>query len=68
LGFVALLSSVVIMNLFGDRWTYQQVDGYLWILLGCVIRGLIVLGEQPARAEAVSPKPTLGPEGELAPV
>jgi O-antigen ligase len=54
LGFVALLASVMIMNLFGDRWTYQQVDGYLWILLGCVIRGLIVLHEQPAQAEATN--------------
>ena len=48
LGFTALLVSALIMNLFGDRWTYQQVDGFLWILLGCVIRGLTTLGEQPA--------------------
>jgi O-antigen ligase len=58
LGFVALLVSVMIMNLFGDRWMYQQVDGYLWILLGCVIRGLIVLHEPPAQAEATSAEPS----------
>jgi putative inorganic carbon (HCO3(-)) transporter len=40
LGFVALMASSVVANCFGDRWTYQQVDGYLWILLGCVISGL----------------------------
>ena len=69
LGFVALLASVFIMNLFGDRWMYQQVDGYLWILLGCVIRGLIVLHEPPAQAEAANPEPASpAPEGQLATV
>src|SRR6202040_4175812 len=45
LGFVALMVSSGITNCFGDRWTYQQVDGYLWILLGCVITGLRVTNE-----------------------
>jgi hypothetical protein len=40
------------MNFFGDRWTYQQVDGYLWVLLACVIRGLIAIHEQPEKLEA----------------
>ena len=40
LGFIALLTSTVVLNLFGDRWSYQQVDGYLWVLLGCVLTGL----------------------------
>ena len=47
LGFVALISSATVANCFGDRWTYQQVDGYLWILLGCVITGLRVTNEGP---------------------
>jgi putative inorganic carbon (HCO3(-)) transporter len=45
LGFVALMWSAVVVNCFGDRWTYQQVDGYLWILLGCVITGLRITNE-----------------------
>jgi putative inorganic carbon (hco3(-)) transporter len=69
LGFVALLVSVMTMNLFGDRWMYQQVDGYLWILLGCVIRGLIVLHEPPAQVEVANPEPAPPePEGQLATV
>jgi putative inorganic carbon (hco3(-)) transporter len=69
LGFVALLASVLVMNLFGDRWTYQQVDGYLWILCGCVIRGLIVLHEPPAQVEAANPEPAPAEsEGQLATV
>lgn len=43
LGFVAVLFSSMISNCFGDRWTYQQLDGYLWIILGCVLTGLEVM-------------------------
>ena len=42
LGFVALMTSALVCNFFGDRWTYQQVDGFLWVLLGCVVRGLML--------------------------
>jgi len=45
LGFVALMFSLMVANCFGDRWTYPQVDGYLWILLGCVITGLRITNE-----------------------
>jgi O-antigen ligase len=70
LGFLALMASIVVMNLFGDRWTYQQVDGYLWILLGCVIRGLTANQEQleQAGAAAVDPIPAEQEAGQLAAV
>lgn len=51
LGFLALICSATVVNFFGDRWTYQQLDGYLWILLGCVIRGLIVTREKDRQVE-----------------
>lgn len=57
LGFIALLVSLTVMNLFGDRWTYQQADGYLWILLGCVLRGLMVIQEEPGRVQTVQDLP-----------
>lgn len=50
LGFIALLASTVVLNLFGDRWSYQQVDGYLWVILGCVMSGLQT--EEAAKAES----------------
>ena len=28
----------VTVNFFGDRWTYLQVNGYLWVLAGLVVR------------------------------
>jgi O-antigen ligase len=46
LGFVALISSAAVLNLFGDRWTYQQVTGFLWVSLGLVARGLLVQQEE----------------------
>lgn len=52
LGFFALVCSAMVVNFFGDRWTYQQVDGFLWVLLGCVIRGqLTVDGKEQAATE-----------------
>jgi len=45
LAFVALLLSSMAANCFGDRWTYQQVDGYLWILFGCVLTGIRITNE-----------------------
>jgi len=50
LGFLALVSSAIALNFFGDRWSYQQVDGYLWVSFGCVLRGLMVVG---AKEEAL---------------
>lgn len=40
-GFTALVVCGIVLNFFGDRWSYQQVDGYLWMLLGVVCRGQI---------------------------
>ena len=45
-GFTAATVCAIVLNFFGDRWTYQQVDGFLWILLGVVFRGLIVHREK----------------------
>ncbi len=46
LGFAAMLVCAMVANLFGDRWTYLQVNGFLWILLGCTMRAQQIL-EQP---------------------
>jgi putative inorganic carbon (HCO3(-)) transporter len=62
LGFAALVLCIAVANFFGDRWSYLQVDGYLWILLGCVIRAQVFTGEDKkpevseADANSVSPE------------
>ena len=37
LGFAALVLAAAVVNIFGDRWLFIQVDSNLWILLGCVL-------------------------------
>jgi O-antigen ligase len=32
-------------NVFGDRWTFLQVNGYMWILGGLLARALIITNE-----------------------
>lgn len=54
LGFFALICSAVVLNLFGDRWTYQQVDGFLWVLLGCVIRGQLTVDAVDAKTQTAT--------------
>jgi putative inorganic carbon (HCO3(-)) transporter len=65
LGFSALMVGMFLANLFGDRWSYFQVDGWMWMLLGAVVRGLI-LTEQPQMSldEAVAAE-IVEPEGVL---
>jgi putative inorganic carbon (HCO3(-)) transporter len=39
-GGFALLVTIIVVNLFGDRWTFLQVNGFFWVLLGLTARGL----------------------------
>ncbi len=50
LGFAALMVAAFVANLFGDRWAYLEVNGFLWVLLGLVMRGwqLVQQGQQEA--------------------
>lgn len=50
LGFAALMVGMIFTNVFGDRWSYFQVDGWMWILLGAVVRGLFLV-EEPEDVE-----------------
>jgi O-antigen ligase len=60
LGLAAMICCAVAANLFGDRWTYLQVNGFLWVLLGCVLRGRMI--EQESKEAVVS---EVAPEGLL---
>jgi O-antigen ligase len=41
LGLAGWMVSAVVANLFGDRWTFLQVNGYMWVIAGLVARGWI---------------------------
>jgi putative inorganic carbon (hco3(-)) transporter len=38
LGFLIAFSSCILANCFGDRWTYLEINGLLWVLMGAVVR------------------------------
>jgi putative inorganic carbon (hco3(-)) transporter len=59
-GLFAMWICVLVVNCFGDRWTYLQVNGFLWVLLGLAARGLyLVSQEKEGQAETT---PTMGSE------
>jgi putative inorganic carbon (hco3(-)) transporter len=45
LGLSAWVISAVAANLFGDRWTFLQVNGFMWVLGGLVFRALSLNAE-----------------------
>lgn len=63
LGVLTGIIALAICNLFGDRWTYIEVTGFLWVLTGCVVRGLMIVEqEEKERAEAKVVPPPAGEE------
>ncbi len=60
LGYAGLILTAAIVNFFGDRWMFIQVDSNLWILLGCVFCASSLAMEsrrQPQHARAaVTPR------------
>jgi putative inorganic carbon (HCO3(-)) transporter len=55
LGFIGCVTSLVVSNLFGDRFSYFALGSYFWLLWGMVDRA-IALSLQPA-ADAVTATP-----------
>jgi O-antigen ligase len=48
-GLAAMMVSTVVLNVFGDRWTfYLQINGFLWTLLAFVVRGQALLEAKQA--------------------
>lgn len=57
LGLFICLFSAVITNFFGDRWTYLEINGMLWVLFGAAIRADQLTAQSgPKSAELPSPK------------
>ncbi len=45
LGMVTLIASVLVVNVFGDRFSYLQVNGCTWVLMACVVRARVLMQE-----------------------
>jgi putative inorganic carbon (hco3(-)) transporter len=54
LGFLLFLSCVWVVNFFGDRWLYLQVDGFFWVILALVARAQIIVNENAKEAAAAA--------------
>lgn len=65
LGLAAWVVCAIVANAFGDRWTFLQVAGYMWVLAGLVSRALDLeaLAAAPASEQAsVLTNPVPAPE------
>jgi len=38
LGAIGWITCSIVANAFGDRWTFLQVNGYMWVIVGLVCR------------------------------
>lgn len=50
LGLAVWVVCAAAANFFGDRWTYLQVNGYMWVLGGLVARALLIEENAPSAA------------------
>jgi O-antigen ligase len=61
-GFAAYMVSVIVTNMFGDRWTYIDLSAFTWILLALVVQGMLwteASVSAPEPALAVQPVATI---------
>ena len=49
LGLAGWMVCLTVANLFGDRWSFLQVNGYMWVIAGLTARAW-VMERQPASA------------------
>jgi O-antigen ligase len=53
LGLFLAFCSCAIANCFGDRWTYIEITGMLWVLVGAAVRALEFQQEEPVTEAAI---------------
>jgi O-antigen ligase len=52
LGLFLMLIGVWVVNLFGDRWSYIEINGVLWVVAAMVVRSLMTIQQETLAAEA----------------
>jgi O-antigen ligase len=62
LGLVLAISSCLVANLFGDRWTYLEITGLLWVLIAAAARALELSSLEPEPVAEIAPESTLSPD------
>jgi O-antigen ligase len=51
LGLLLATCSCIVANFFGDRWTYLEITGLLWVLVGAAIRATHLI-----ESESIAPQ------------
>lgn len=67
LGFALLLciSASIILNCFGDRWTYLEINGLLWALIGAATSA-VYLTEPESTSQLIASDATVSPNPYMA--
>ena len=47
LGLFLTVCSCIVSNCFGDRWTYLEINGLMWVLVGAAVRATILAQSEP---------------------
>jgi O-antigen ligase len=55
LGFAACMVVAAVANFFGDRWTFQQIVSYWWILLAVTGRAQLLASEVKVESHEAAP-------------
>ncbi|GAA3756995.1 O-antigen ligase family protein [Terriglobus aquaticus] len=45
LGMLLLLTSALVLNGFGDRWSYVEINGLMWVVMGATLRAQVLVNE-----------------------
>lgn len=62
LGLFLAICCNLILNLFGDRWTYLEINGLLWVLVGAAAQAIsFPHSESVATTESINPMTAVNP-------
>jgi hypothetical protein len=62
LGLFVAMISCMIANFFGDRWTYLEITGLLWVLIAAAARATTLIdSDPPAALPTVTPAVAVSP-------
>jgi putative inorganic carbon (HCO3(-)) transporter len=65
LGLAGMVVATAVANAFGDRWTYIEETGFLWVFAAMAIRGKMLADEKIAIKETSGDPESAGASGEL---
>jgi putative inorganic carbon (HCO3(-)) transporter len=64
LGLFLAVVSCAVANFFGDRWTYLEITGQLWVVVGAAVRAKeLESSEETTASDEVDPSLAMMPQG-----